>query len=120
MAKTTVEDAKVERVFQSTHGWGVRVEEPFTRRDGGTSSNFFTLWFNDQPNLMQGNVISAEGRLGWKVRHYEQGGVERETVDVSLHDAVVLEAGAGGAVAAPVAPSQQSWHLPVAPEQEAF
>lgn len=122
MATLVIENATVERVFQTAHGWGVRVAEPFTTQNGNTGNNYFTLWFQDQPNLMQGNVIvRAEGRHGAKIRDYNVGeGEARRTIDVSVHDAVILEAAAGGAVAAPAAPSQQTWHMPPASNQEPF
>lgn len=122
MGKLIVENATVERVFQTKNGsWGVRVAESFTRQDGEQGREFFTLWFTDQPNLMQGNVVTAEGRLGTKIWTPNIGeGEARQRVDVSMHDAVLLESGAGGAVAAPVVSSQQPWNLPPASNREPF
>lgn len=90
MAKVYVDDATVEKVFQSQHGWGVRVSEQRTTREGEQRKDYFTLWFKQHPEIEEGWVISASGYLSTKVRDYESNGETRQAVDVSVNAAKVL------------------------------
>lgn len=92
MAKIIVEKATVQRVFQTRNGWGVSVFETFQRRDnGGEGKNWFTLWLKEQPNVVEGSVVSASGFHGVRVREYEgNDGETRHSADVSVNGARLL------------------------------
>lgn len=89
MAKVYVSDATVEEVFESKHGWGVRVSETREVR-GEKRKDQFTLWFRDRPEVDEGWVISASGYLSARVREYESNDEVRHIVDLSLNAAAVL------------------------------
>ncbi|MGX9346618.1 hypothetical protein [Microbacterium sp. KNMS] len=111
MAKITVENAVVDRTFTTQFGHGVAVHETFERKDGAEGKSYFTLWFKDDPGVVQGQVISASGFHGVKVREYEHNGETRHTADVSVRAARLI----GSAPPIPPAPeqaSQDQWGAP--------
>ena len=93
MAKLIVENATVERVFQTQYGWGAAVYETYTPKDGGEEQRKrFTLWFDREPQLEVGQVVSASGFHAVKVRPYESNGETRHTADVSVRSARLIDA----------------------------
>lgn len=102
MAKITIENAIVDRVFTTQYGVGVGVHETFDKKDGTEGKNYYTLWMKEDPSLEQGQVVSASGFLGTKVREYQdRDGNDRQTVDVSVRAARLIGS------ARPVAPAPQ-------------
>ena len=101
MAKIVVENATVERVFETRTGSvGVSVTESYTPKDGGDARRtWFTLWFARDPGVQVGQVISASGFVSAKVREYESNGETRHAVDMSVNSARVIDA------APPIAPA---------------
>lgn len=86
--KVYVEDAEVERVFRTEHGYGVGVVE--TREAGGrTFTQRATLWFKASPDLRQGDRVNASGYLSARARSYEKDGETKWVADVSLNGALV-------------------------------
>jgi hypothetical protein len=86
MAKTYVENARVERVFvPSTGGHGVTVKE--VREVGEkTFTLWLTLWFRKDPGLRVGDVVSASGYLSVRPKVLDNG---RAAADVNLNAAEV-------------------------------
>lgn len=92
MAKIVVENATVERVFQTQYGWGAAVYETYQPKDGGDAQRKrFTLWFDREPTLVEGQVISASGFHSVKVREYEHNGEKRHAADVSVRSARLID-----------------------------
>lgn len=93
MAKVTIENAKVDRVFSTQHGYGAAVFESFEKRDGTTGRSRYTLWFKEDPNIEAGQVVSASGFLGVKPSEYtDRDGNARTGVDVSVRSARIIAA----------------------------
>lgn len=101
MAKVTVENAIVERVFYPQNGVGVAVYEEFEGRDKQVRKTRFTLWFKDDPKVEVGQRISASGFIGAKVRSYESGGETKYVADMSVNGARLIGS------APPIAPAPQ-------------
>lgn len=122
VAKLTVENASVEKVFQTKLGWGVRLAEYYTDRNGEEGRSFYTLFFDRQPNVVTGNVVTAEGRHGAKIRMVTpRTGEPYEVVDVTLYDATFLSVAAGRAGVVPQGGAEPAgWNFPPADEQEPF
>lgn len=101
MAKVTIENAIVDRVFTTQYGVGVGVHETFEKKDGTEGQSRYTLWMKEDPGLEEGQVISASGFLGTKAREYEdRDGNTRTSVDVSVRGARLI-AGARPVASAP-------------------
>jgi hypothetical protein len=91
MAKVTIEDAQVQRVFSTEHGWGVSVFETYTPKGGEERKDYFTLWFKDRPDVDAGDVVSASGFLSKRARKVERDGEEPFWVaDVSVRGARLI------------------------------
>lgn len=93
MAKIVVENATVERVFHTQNGsTGVALVETYTPKGGGESRrSWFTAWFQQDPRLEVGQVVSVSGFHGAKMREYEKDGETRRSVDVSVNSARVID-----------------------------
>lgn len=101
MAKVTIENAVVDRVFTTQYGVGVAVHETYEKKDGSEGQSRYTLWMKEDPGLEQGQVISASGFLGTKIRDYtDRDGNARQTIDVSVRAARLI----GSARPVPPAP----------------
>lgn len=102
MAKITIENATVERVFNTRNGVGVAAFETFEKRDGTEGKNRYTLWFKQDPGVEEGQVVSASGFLSTRVREYEdRDGNPRTAVDVNVNGARLISG------ARPVPPAPQ-------------
>lgn len=103
MAKITIENAVVDRVFTTQYGAGVAVHETFEKKDGTEGKSYYTLWMKEEPDLEEGQVVSASGFLGTKIREYtDRDGNDRQTVDVSVRGARLIGA------ARPVPPAPET------------
>ena len=109
MAKITVENAVVDRVFETQYGHGVAVHETFERKDGQQGKSYFTLWFKDDPGVVPGQVISASGFHGVRVREYEHNGETRQTADVSVRGARLIGSAPPIPPAPETAPASDGW-----------
>lgn len=90
MAKLYVEDARVERKFQTKTGWGLAVVESRTARDGTEYTQRFTLWLKSDPQVEAGWRVSASGFLSVKVDEWQdREGRTQHTAAVSLQSAKV-------------------------------
>lgn len=117
MAKVIIENATVERVFQSREGWGVGVYETFIRKsDQSEGRNRFTCWFKgDRPAIEQGQRVSLSGFLSTRVRSYEQDGETKYAVDVSVNGPRLISAPEDAPVEQQTAaqePVQSAWSAP--------
>lgn len=94
MAKIIIENAIVERVFQSREGWGVGVYETFTRKsDQSEGRSRYTCWFKgDRPAMEEGQRVSLSGFVSTRVRSYEQDGETKYAVDVSVNGPRLISA----------------------------
>jgi hypothetical protein len=107
MAKVTIEDAHVQRVFSTEHGWGVSVFETYTPKGGEERKDYFTLWFKEHPGVSEGDVVSASGFLSKRARKVEKDGEEPFWVaDVSVRGARLI-----GHVQSPP-PDPEPWEQP--------
>lgn len=106
MAKVTVENAIVDRVFGTEFGHGVAVHETFEKKDGTEGQSRYTLWFKDRPDVEVGQRVSASGFLSVRVREYEHHGEMRQTADVSVRGARLIQS------APPIAPAPDQWSEP--------
>lgn len=90
----SLQDVVVTRFFGVG---GVGVEERF-ESNGKKQSRRFSLWCGVDQDVDGGDVISATGELGTKVRSYtDKQGEPHYRVDINLNDAVI----AGSADSAP-------------------
>jgi hypothetical protein len=94
MAKIVVENATVEKVFETKHGWGVRLVETVKRR-GENAQERCTAWFyGDRFGIEEGDVVSLAGTLSTRIRDYEAEGQTRRVIDVSMNSPQLVAAGA--------------------------
>lgn len=93
MAKTYVENAVVERVFETASGWGARVKESRTANDRDFHL-WVTLWFRSRPNIAAGDVVNASGYLSVKSKVLDNG---RAASDINLNGAVIQSSQPGAA-----------------------
>ncbi len=97
MAKTYVENALVERVFDtSTGSTGVSVVEENTVGER-TYKVWLTLWFKRRPEVRVGDRVNASGFLSVKTRSYDSPSGLKTVADVSLNGAAIqsVQPGAG-------------------------
>lgn len=99
MAKTYVENARVERVFETSTGWGAAVKEERTVGDR-VFTLWVTLWFKSRPEISAGDVVNASGYLSVKSKVLDNG---RAASDVNLNGAVIQSVQQGAA------PEEPSW-----------
>lgn len=95
MAITYV-NGRVNRVFYN--GLGVSIKETFTRRDGSEGAAYFTAFFEEDPNLSEGDSGEFSGLLSVRSREYEKDGEIRHSADAVLNSARFK---AGGGVGRP-------------------
>lgn len=82
----SLQDVVVTRFFGVG---GVGVEERF-ESNGKKQSRRFNLWCGVDQDVDEGDVISATGELGTKVRSYtDKEGLVHYQVDINLNDAVI-------------------------------
>ena len=106
--KGYVENAKVERIFDTAHGAGVAVVESEMRGEREFKS-WATLWFKSRPeNVHVGDLVNASGFVSAKVRTYEAPSGSKTVADVSLNGARIQSVVPGSApVEEP--PAEDAW-----------
>lgn len=82
MAFLTV-NAEVTRVFYN--GLGIGLKESFTKRDGETGASYYTAWFEEDPNLSEGDKGKFSGLFSVRKSEYEKDGETRHGVDITLN-----------------------------------
>lgn len=98
MAKIMVENATVEKVFETKTGWGVRLVETVKRR-GEDVQERVTAWFwRDRFGIEEGDVVSLVGTLSTRVREYlgSDGETLHHAADVSMNSPRFVAAEASG------------------------
>ena len=88
MAKVYVENALVERVFDTQHGTGVAVVEENTVGEK-TFKVWATLWFRRRPEVQVRDRVNASGYLSVRTRTYEAPSGPKTVADVSLNGAQI-------------------------------
>lgn len=107
--KVSMENARVERVFETKQGkWGASVVEEEQSKDGErTFKNYATLWFARRPELDAGDVVTASGFLSVRAREYNG----QPKADVNVNAARIESRSVGNS--APVAewapPADGGW-----------
>lgn len=78
-------NGEVNRVFYN--GLGVSIKETFTKRDGSEGAAYFTAFFEEDPNLSEGDWGEFSGLLSVRSREYEKDGEIRHSADAVLNSA---------------------------------
>jgi len=101
MAKIVVENATVERVFETRTGSvGVSLKESYTPKNGGeVRHSWFTAWFDRHPQVEVGQVVSVSGFHSARTRTYDSASGPKTSVDVSVNSARLIDS------APPIAPA---------------
>jgi len=97
MAKVYLENALVERIFDTQNGsTGVAVVEENTVGER-VFKVWVTLWFKRRPEVQVGDRVNASGHLSVKTRTYEAPSGSKTVADVSLNGASIqsVQPGAG-------------------------
>lgn len=111
--KGYVENAKVERVFDTRNGVGVAVVEE-SESNGETYRNWCTLWFKGQPNerVQVGDRVNGSGFVSARARMKDGEPVlnreGRPVVDVNLNGARIQSV-VPGSVPAQEPPADDPW-----------
>jgi len=107
MAKTYVENAKVERMFETQYGWGVAVVEE-SEVGGRVQKVWATLWFKAKPDVEVGDLVNASGYLSVKTRTYDSPSGPKTVADVSLNGARI-QSSQPGAEPVEESPADDVW-----------
>lgn len=91
--KVYVENAVVERVFETPYGHGARVREE-REHQGQTYKQYATLWLKDRPEFEAGWLVNASGYLRVKSKVLDNG---KAASDIELQGARVQSAQPGAA-----------------------
>lgn len=70
MAKVSLSNVQVSRVFSFQGGQAADVIESYKTRDGEGKTKY-TLWFTEPHGLQEGAIVNAEGLLSARIREFE-------------------------------------------------
>jgi hypothetical protein len=105
MAIIQLKNVEVARINNSGNGFSVK--EAYTKRDGGTSATYYTVWAPVPQGVQVGTKLNVSGLLSTKVGDPRPGrhGGEVRFVDASINQPRIEPSeGSGNAVPSPSTP----------------